>query len=697
MQRLKTLFGDKRQAPAGQSSSASASIVPKESDPVSSAPVEILHQPCGQACWLKQFLAYPTAPNEAITVSSGSSPASDEQRRIINEQLYRPIHAYQTRLIKLLPGTVTDLVECELVPADLIALPGLGLSDTGDMVPYDCLSYSWGYPVFSHRVLCNGFEVPVIASLYDALRHLRLADHHRYLWIDAFCINQFDAAEKSKQVRNMLLVYQKCESVRAWLGMPENQDGMVMRYIHKIAKSDTPVTNDAGKFHDDDCTRRYAQVCDDLHHFFSKNWWSRTWVRQEVFASKTLSLHCGPDAYDYGVFIRGIDVWQQFEPQEHSESSLHPQPLPNQDCFEAMRQSRIAIKRWLRAGLKLSAPVRRVVDTGAWMDGLLAGIRFGTTDLRDKVYGIVGMLEERSRILDLDAPHSEEPHRETFLSRIDYSKSQSVVYQEIVKFMVNRDRNLLPLCVFCDRTRAEDQTPSWLLPLKQDARSWYIASHVTAPASYPGAGDINQTEEMINYFAMGYYGQACQISPEADDRLRCSGYRIGTLRSTTNPSQLQGHKRLHVPVGKTLATSPPLPHRAGFHHFIKSYEELEQEACYQHATIDGCSEGIITAAAEQAEQPQTQGKPSAADLAALVSQAARAGDEVLLLHGCPLPVVVRREDSADSEYRFLGPACWIWDTSGLQAANANAPGYTETALMHQHARKCLDEEDFNLL
>lgn len=696
MQKLRTLFGDKGQVPTGRSSNASATVEPKESDPVSTVPIAVSRQPCGQACWLKQFLAYPAAPDEAITLSSAVSPASDEQRRTINEQLYKPIHAYQTRLIKLLPGTVTDLVECELVPADLIALPGLGLSETGDMVSYDCLSYSWGYPVFSHRVLCNGIEVPVIASLYDALRHLRLADRPRYLWIDAFCINQFDAAEKSKQVRNMLLVYQKCESVRAWLGMPENDDRMALRYLHKLRYSDTPVTNDAGKFHDDECARRYAQVCDDLDHFFSKQWWSRTWIRQEVFASKTLTLHSGPDSYDYGVFGRGIDVWQQFQPQQHPESSLRVKHLPNQDCFESMRQSRIAIKRWLRAGLKLSAPVRRVVDTGAWMESLLAGIRFGTTDLRDKVYGIVGMLEERSRVLDLDAPHSEEPHRETFLSRIDYSKSQSVVYQEIVKFMINRDRNLLPLCVFCDRTRVEDQMPSWLLPLKQDARSWYIASHVTAPASYPGAGDINQTEEMINYFAMGYYGQACQISPEADDRLLCSGFRIGTLRSATNQSQIPSNKGPQVSVGKTLATSPPLPDRAGFHHFIKSYEELEQEACYQHATIDW-HDGSLVAAAAELEQSKTQGKSSAPDCAILVSQAARAEDEVLLLRGCPLPVVVRREDRADPQYRFLGPACWIWDTSGPGAANVNAPGYTETALMHQHAQKCLHEEDFYLL
>lgn len=662
-------------------------------------------QPCGPECWLKAFLAYPEPPKDTILLALEASPATEEYRRSIATELYEPIHAYQTRLIKLLPGAQEDFVTCELLTADLIALPGLGLSATGEMVSYDCLSYSWGYPVFSHRVLCNGIEVPVIASLYEALRYLRMEDRPKYLWIDAFCINQFDDMEKSKQVQNMLLVYQKCEAVRAWLGVPEVQDRMAARYLLKLAKNDTPIRSNTGKVHDATCATAYAKISADLHHFFNGAWWCRSWIRQEVFASRTLTVHSGPDTYDYSIIGRAIDVWQQCQPIEHPDSALRVQHLPNQDCFETMRQSRIAIKRWLKAGTKLPAPVRCAVDTGAWLESLLAGSRFGATDPRDKVYGIVGMLEARSQALDLEAPHSEDPHRATFMSRVDYSKFEKVVHQEIIKFLINRDGNLLPLCIFRDRTGDAETEPSWTLSLDQNSRSWYLASHLNSVtrSEKHDKDETNEIDSLLECLGMGYVDKAVQVNPDADGELECSGFRIGTVRLPRTLHDGRLHK--DISMERIISTSPPLPNRAGFHHFIRSCNELQREANYRLVNLEWLDNAFIdlfphpaTREAPRVDVPRspTQSGTNNIDLRLMVSQAARNGDDVVLLKGSPLPMVVRPRDGADRSYRFLGPACWARCNDSPDLAFFGSPGILETGQMHLRASN-LELQSFRLV
>ena len=167
----------------------------------------------------------------------------------------------------------------------------------------------------------------------SALLHLRLPDRPRYLWIDCFCINQFDIEEKTRQVQNMLLIYQKSTGVIAWLGVPNANDIATLQYLHEIATSDTPIRNDEHTYHDEACARRYAEVSFDVHNFYSKPWFSRTWVRQEVFASKALTLLCGHYTWNNGIF-RSVDVWQQFQPKTTSESPLVLREIPNQDTLE---------------------------------------------------------------------------------------------------------------------------------------------------------------------------------------------------------------------------------------------------------------------------------------------------------------------------------------------------------------------------
>ncbi|KAK4216295.1 heterokaryon incompatibility protein-domain-containing protein [Rhypophila decipiens] len=65
-------------------------------------------------------------------------------------------------------------------------------------VDYEALSYVWGPDSQPGEVIfCDGQPLKITANLADAIRHLRLPDQPRTLWIDQICINQQDMAERS--------------------------------------------------------------------------------------------------------------------------------------------------------------------------------------------------------------------------------------------------------------------------------------------------------------------------------------------------------------------------------------------------------------------------------------------------------------------------------------------------------------------
>ena len=67
---------------------------------------------------------------------------------------------------------------------------------------------------------------------------------------------------------------------------------------------------------------------------------------------------------------------------------------------------------------------------------------FKSTDCRDKLYAILGLVQSEDMAI---IP--------------DYSKSPAQVYEELVRFLINRNRKLTSLC--CNRWRTNEFGPSW--------------------------------------------------------------------------------------------------------------------------------------------------------------------------------------------------------------------------------------------
>ena len=87
-----------------------------------------------------------------------------------------------------------------------------------DNPQYDALSYMWGDPSVTRQIyLDHDHAVPITVSLKNVLRHLRLRNKVRRLWVDAVCINQRDIKERGVQVGLMKEIYSRARTVRVWI------------------------------------------------------------------------------------------------------------------------------------------------------------------------------------------------------------------------------------------------------------------------------------------------------------------------------------------------------------------------------------------------------------------------------------------------------------------------------------------------
>lgn len=122
--------------------------------------------------------------------------------------LHSPLADPETeiRLVILQPGKKNDSVHC-----DLITVPSISAK------PFEALSYCWGRTSVINTIFVHDKNLQISPNLEQALRHLRMRNSQRSLWIDAICINQTDIPEKNKQVPKMRQIYKRASEVLVWI------------------------------------------------------------------------------------------------------------------------------------------------------------------------------------------------------------------------------------------------------------------------------------------------------------------------------------------------------------------------------------------------------------------------------------------------------------------------------------------------
>ena len=102
---------------------------------------------------------------------------------------------------------------------------------------YEALSYTWGQPLFPEVLHTDNGVLRITENLALALRRLRFKERVRYLWVDAVCINQNDATDKSRQVAMMGSIYKSARRVICWLGQSDESVNDAMETLKRLAAS----------------------------------------------------------------------------------------------------------------------------------------------------------------------------------------------------------------------------------------------------------------------------------------------------------------------------------------------------------------------------------------------------------------------------------------------------------------------------
>jgi hypothetical protein len=189
-----------------------------------------------------------------------------------------------------------------------------------DKPQYEALSYAWGDDAPSENLAIDGGVVMINTSLAAALRQFRHPDRPRTLWVDAVCINQSDTREKSRQVAQMADVYRLASRVLIWLGQSTANTSAVFRFLGATAGR----AEDFGlektlsswlKFErklqgnpDDISSLLQASVHTELVDVFSRPWFTRLWIIQEVVLAQASVIHCGAEMLDWDVFSTSMAV-----------------------------------------------------------------------------------------------------------------------------------------------------------------------------------------------------------------------------------------------------------------------------------------------------------------------------------------------------------------------------------------------------
>ncbi|KAH8890584.1 HET-domain-containing protein [Thozetella sp. PMI_491] len=185
----------------------------------------------------------------------------------------------QIRLLRVLPGTSADEIQCELETVSLVE----------DYPPFEALSYVWGDAEDKPTVLMDGEIAHVTRNLEKALRRLRHHNRPRLLWADAVCINQDDKEERTSQVRLMGSIYSMADSVvisMSYMPMSPETGAELLRIMHILA--DNPALHWA-----DPALPALAGgsalgtlILFDMMFLLHDPWWTRIWTVQEIVLAK---------------------------------------------------------------------------------------------------------------------------------------------------------------------------------------------------------------------------------------------------------------------------------------------------------------------------------------------------------------------------------------------------------------------------
>ncbi|KAF5714790.1 heterokaryon incompatibility 6 OR allele [Fusarium mundagurra] len=349
--------------------------------------------------------------------------------------IYKPLdnNRQEIRLLTLLPPRDGDAnIYCTLSHAVL--------NTSSENPKYEALSYVWGEPDFSEPIILNNHTFFITPSLKYILSCLRQRDDQpRVLWVDAICINQSDVEERGHQVALMREIYSNCQRDIAWLDPMIGKKGVKARDLYNHPDLDQEENwVRCGMELMREIAEKNPQTLKELQDqareggyrlvtgsqlalgavFRQPTLWSRLWVMQELSLAPRLTLMSRDAELSW-------DVLKNLFKDE-----------PYFDAFHMGRESSHSLEYYkdfseVFVPIKLIEDQRRLMTQGKGsklMDVLVRFREMESTDPRDKIFGLLGLVTEEHGI------------------NVDYMTSVPQLYQQATASLINLTANLDILC-----------------------------------------------------------------------------------------------------------------------------------------------------------------------------------------------------------------------------------------------------------
>ncbi|PHH84878.1 hypothetical protein CDD83_1229 [Cordyceps sp. RAO-2017] len=333
------------------------------------------------------------------------------------------------RILELQPAHEGSPISCVLHTIDWPVVP-----------QYEAISYAWGDPEVQASIICHGKRLEITKSLESGLTHLRLQDRSRYLWADAICINQKDVLERGRQVQQMRRIYHNAKTVLIWLGpdsagQAELALGSVRAMSNFLCRRLGISISALGPLKDvyrevifenrdvlplpNEYELSNDSLWTSLIWLYSHSYFTRVWVIQEINANGNRIVHCGRQKIDWDrvELVAGYLIMETAFSRNFGFSNTY--------CWWA------AI-----------APTERMRQPTNWLSMLYLASNFVSTDARDAIYGLLGLIE---------SPDS------TTLLKADYNKTVISIYRDSVEAALVQFQNT-DVLLYVGR----DQIPSWI-------------------------------------------------------------------------------------------------------------------------------------------------------------------------------------------------------------------------------------------
>ena len=283
---------------------------------------------------------------------------------------------------------------------------------------YTALSYTWGDPLMTREVIINRSRVQITTNLEVGLRTIR-ARFARIagfrLWVDAICIDQKNGQERGMQVEKMKEIYVKAQTVIAWLGEEADRSDNALALLRTLAGSygdeRKALELESRLFAEPEYLGRGSWLA--LHEFMKRPYWSRLWIIQDiVLGSSRLQILCGRKCMDWRCFCYGVGtvntyLWRVKNMLlDHDRAALG---IDNNTAWESMNLHHVWKDLWV-----LSQVQERGGESLDLFKLLQMSSFSNATDPRDKVYGLLGLMD--TRMVSQIAPNYDSPVANVFIA-----------------------------------------------------------------------------------------------------------------------------------------------------------------------------------------------------------------------------------------------------------------------------------------